>query len=143
MNPCGARTNLLQTIASDWIGRDPNAALDWILSVNDLSLQEQLVAAGSKAYAATDPKLAADWFVSSVQSEAVLNNTLPGIVEIWAAKDPPAAADWVAAQLPDGNIRETAVGIVSNHWQQSDPDAAARWILNLSASDRPEPAVSQ
>jgi hypothetical protein len=141
MNPCSAQTNLLQTVASDWISNDPNAALDWIMSVNDLAMQEQLIAAGAKAYAITDPRLAAEWFVSSVKSEAVLNNTLPNIIEIWAAQDPPTVADWVA-QFPDGNIREATVEIVSNHWLQSDPDAAAKWILSLPESDQSEPAVN-
>ena len=85
MNPGSAQTNLLQTVATDWISHDPNPALDWIMSVNDPSMQERLIAAGAKAYATTDPKLAADWFVSSVKSEAVLNDTLPNMVEIWAA----------------------------------------------------------
>ena len=124
MNPGSAQTNLLQTVASDWIGNDPNAALDWIMSVNDPAMQEQLIAAAAKAYATTDPKLAADWFVSSVNSVAVLNNTLPNIVEIWAAKDPPEAANWVG-QLPEGALKDAAMETVANYWQQSDNQTQA------------------
>jgi hypothetical protein len=140
MNPGSAQTNLLQTVAADWISNDPNKALDWILSVNDPAMQEQLIAAGAKAYATTDPKLAAEWFVSSVKSEAVLNNTLPNIVEIWAAQDSPTAADWVA-QLPEGNLKDAALETIASYWQQSDPGAAARWILTLPESDQTEPAT--
>lgn len=135
MNPGSAQTSLLQTVASDWIGSDPDKALDWIVSVNDPLLQEQLVAAGAKTYAATDPGLAAAWFVSSVKSEEVLNNNLPNLVEIWAAKDPPAAADWVA-QFPDGDMRRAALDIIVSRWLQSDPGTASAWIQTLPEGDR-------
>jgi hypothetical protein len=125
----------LQTVAYDWISRDPNPALDWIMGVNDPSLQERLIAAGAKAVAMTDPSLAAGWLVSGVQSEGLLNDTVPNIVEIWAGKDPSEAANWVA-QFPDGVSREAAVNIVSSHWLQSDSGAATAWILTLPERDK-------
>ena len=135
MDPGSAQTNLLQTVAYDWISRDPNPALDWIMGVNDPSLQERLIAAGAKAVAMTDPSLAAGWLVSGVQSEGLLNDTVPNIVEIWAGKDPSEAANWVA-QFPDGVSREAAVNIVSSHWLQSDSGAATAWILTLPERDK-------
>jgi hypothetical protein len=134
MDPGSSQTNLLQTVASDWISNDPSKALDWIMSVNDPAMQQQLIAAATKAYAVTDPALSAEWLVSSVQSEIVLNDTLPTILEIWAAKDPAAAANWVA-QFPEGSLRETAIETVASQWVQSDSVAAAKWIVTLPESN--------
>jgi hypothetical protein len=110
MNPGSAQTNLLQTVASDWISNDPNKALDWILSVNDPAMQEQLIAAGAKAYATSDPQLAAEWLVSTVKSDTVLKNTLPNIIEIWSAKDPDAASRWLLS-VSDPASSETPVDL--------------------------------
>jgi len=130
MSPDGARTNLLQTVAYDWMNRDPDTALDWIQGVDDPVLQEWLTVAGVKAYAATDPGLAAGWLVSTVKSDAILNETVPNLVEIWSAKDPAAAAGWVA-RFPKSGARDASVDIITCQWLQLDPEAAIAWILNL------------
>jgi hypothetical protein len=84
--------------------------LDWILSVNDPAMQEQLIAAGAKAYATSDPQLAAEWLVSTVKSDTVLKNTLPNIIEIWSAKDPDAASRWLLS-VSDPASSETPVDL--------------------------------
>jgi hypothetical protein len=133
-----SQTSLLQTVTYNWISRDPNAALDWILKVDDPSLREKLIAIGAQAYAATDPRLAADWLTSTVKSDETLNDAVVHVVDIWAAKTPTAAAQWVSA-LPAGPMRDAAIYTVVSQWLPSDHGdngPAGTWILNLPEEDR-------
>lgn len=134
MQPGPDRTNVLQTIAYDWVGADPTAAMNWIASVTDPTLRESLTAAGAKALAATDPDLAAGWLATAVQSVGTLNDTALSIAEIWVTQDPAKAAAWVT-RFPAGNTRETAVGTILYHWLRTDSDAATAWFANLPDRD--------
>jgi hypothetical protein len=131
-NPGHAQTSLLQVVACNWVGTDPDAALAWVASVRDPSLQEQLIVSAAQSYALTDPAQAATWLVSEVKSPQVEKDAALNILKIWVVKDPAQAADWVA-QFPEGNTKTAAVQIVSQYWQQTDHAAATAWIRNLSA----------
>ena len=135
MNPDRAQTNLLQTVAYDWISRDPNAALDWIMSVSDPLLREKLIGVGAQAYAATDPRLAADWLISTVKSDGTLNDAVLHVLDAWVAITPAAAAQWVAG-LPEGGTRDAAVDNIVRQWLQTDSGAATAWILSLPEKDK-------
>src|SRR5215469_6942952 len=131
MTPGNEQTSLLQSIACNWVSSDPNAALDWITSVNDLSLREQLIASAAKSYAMTSPQLAANWLVSTVDSSDTVKDGLLNITETWSSTDPAAAANWVA-QFPDGDLKTSAINTVLLHWLQTDRPAAIAWMQNMS-----------
>jgi hypothetical protein len=131
MNPGYVRTCSLQAVVCNWVGADPDAALDWVASVQDPSLREQLVASAVQSYALTDPAQAATWLLSEVKSPQVVNDAALNILKTWVVKDPAQAANWVA-QFPEGNTKAEAVQIVAQHWQQTDHAAATAWIQNLS-----------
>ena len=96
MNAGPEQTDLLRTIASDWISNDPNSALNWIMSVTDPSLREQLIVAAAKAYASVDPRLAAEWLTATVKPDGAWVDALSSIMAAWAAVDPSGAANWEA-----------------------------------------------
>jgi hypothetical protein len=131
MKPGDAQTNLLRGVVCGWVSTDPNAALDWINSVNDPLLREQMTASAAQAYALTDPAQAAAWLVSEVKSDGVIKDSALNILSTWVTIDPAAAANW-AAQFPEGDIKAAAVKTVSTYWQQTDPDAASAWIQDLA-----------
>jgi hypothetical protein len=131
MKPGDAQTNLLRTVASGWISTDPNATLNWINSINDPSLREQLVASAAQSYALTDPAQAEAWLVSAVKSDQIVKDSTLNILGTWVTIDPVAAANW-AAQFPEGDTKAAAVKIVSTYWQQTDPAAASAWMQNLA-----------
>ncbi len=135
MNPGPARQNLLETVAYDWTGREPRAALGWIVNVPDPTLRERLLAVGAKAIAANDPDLAVTWLNAAVNSPGILNDTALVLAETWADRNPAAAAQWVA-RLPESEAREPAVDLVSRRWLQVDPGAATAWIQTLPERDR-------
>jgi hypothetical protein len=138
MKPGDAQTNLLRAVVSGWVGTNPNGALDWINSVNDPSLREQMTASAAQAYAVTDPAQAAAWLVSGIKSDGIVKDSALNILETWVATDPAAAAAW-ASQFPEGDTKAAAVKIVSNHWMQTDPDAASAWLQNLAGSPEIQP----
>ena len=131
MKPGDAQINLLRAVACSWVSTDPNAALDWITSVKDPALREQLVASAAQSYALTDPALATAWLVSMAKSDAVVKDATLNIIQTWVTKDPASAAEW-ASQLPDGDTKLAAIDTVSKYWQQTDPNAATKWIQNLA-----------
>jgi len=136
MEPGDARTNLFRAVVSGWIGTDPNAALNYIASINDPSMREQMLASATQAYAQTDPALAASWLVSQVKSPEIVNDSALNILSTWVITDPIGAANW-ANQFPEGDTKAEAIKIVSTHWYQTDPQAAEAWIQSLTAAATP------
>ena len=138
MDPGQDQSSLLQTVTYSWVSRDPNAALDWMLAVQDPSLREKLVAVGAQAYAATDPALAASWVSSAIKTDQTLNDAVLHVADAWVAKKPADAAQWVAS-LPDGSLRDDALYAVARQWLQTDQrdnGPASAWIMNLPDADK-------
>jgi hypothetical protein len=124
------QANVLQTIAYDWMTRDPVAASDWIVKTSDATVREQLLVAASKAIAATDPDLAAGWTIAAIKSQELRTDTALVVVEVWAAQDPARAANWVS-RFPAGESRDTAVDTIVHRWINTDAAATEAWIQNL------------
>lgn len=133
MQSGNAQTYLMQAVASNWISTDPNGALDWINSVTDPAMRDQLIASAAQSYALTDPVQAATWLVTSVNSSQTVNDATLNILRTWVTKDPAQAADWVS-QFPEGSLQVNGIQIVSQYWSQTDPDAAAAWVQKLSGA---------
>jgi hypothetical protein len=130
MKADSVQLDVLHTVVYDWLTRDPITALDWITKVSDPALREGLLATGSKAIAATDPELAAEWLATSLKSEKIQTDTALSVVEVWATQDPAKAAKWVSL-FPAQGLREAAANIVADRWFKSDPNAATAWLLTL------------
>lgn len=133
--PGDSQTHLLQAVVCDWISREPNAALNWVIDVHEPVLREQLTAAAAKSYALVEPRLAADWLITTVRSEEIRKEAVLNIVETWGARNPENAAKWVTASL-EGPTRKAAAEIVSVHWMQTDRAAARAWLQTLPAEGR-------
>lgn len=131
------KTHLLQAVVCDWVSREPSAALSWIIDVHEPALREALTAAASKAYAMTEPQLAASWLITSVRSPEVAKEAVLNIMDTWGARDPEKAARWAATTLA-GDTRSSAIEIVSSHWLNVDQTAATAWLQSLPIpSQRP------
>jgi len=141
MTPGRAQTDLLQTVAYAWTASDPGAALGWITQVPDPALHEQLVCAGAKAEAATDPLQAVEWLVFGVPSEPLMNDTLQSVIGTWVETKPAQVARLVE-RFSDGELRSATVGLVARRWLQLDLVAAAAWIKNLPEGERLSPTIA-
>lgn len=134
MKPGVAQTHLLQAVVCDWISLEPNAALEWIIDVNEPTLREQLTSAAAKSYALTEPYLAASWLMSTITSPEIRKEAILTIVETWGARDPETAAKWVTTAL-DGETQKAAVEIISSHWMKLNSSAATAWLHSLPRGD--------
>jgi hypothetical protein len=135
MAPGNAQTNLLQTGVNEWMGNDPGTTMNWIMSIGDPTLRDELISAGAKAYATSDPRHAATWAASTMGAGDTLDRTVLSIMDTWCAENPAEAAGW-AAQLPEGETRTAAVKAVLGQWLQSNPPAAANWAQSLPGGDQ-------
>lgn len=135
MKPGEAQTNLLKAIACAWMDADPQAAGNWIASVNDSNLGDELIASAAQSYALTDPLRAATWLVSDVKSEEIVQKAALNIVSTWVIKDPQGAANWVA-QFPSGLTKAEAIEKVATRWRMTDPAAVDAWLQQLSQSSQ-------
>jgi hypothetical protein len=130
MGPGGTQTNLLQTAVNEWMGTDPDSTMNWIMSIGDPALRDNLISAGAKACAASDPRRAVAWALSAMSPGDTLDSTILSIVNNWSSANPGDASAW-AAQLPDGPVRTTALKAVLSQWLQSNPGAATAWARTL------------
>ena len=136
MNPGDAQTNLMKAIACAWMGSDSQATVNWIASVKDPYLRDQLIASAAQSYALTDPAQAATWLVSDVKSEEVVEKAALNIISSWLIKDPQGAADWVG-QFPNGPTKAEAIRKVARRWRLTDAAAVEAWLQQLRQSPEP------
>ena len=136
MNPGDAQTDLLKAIACAWMDSNPQATVNWIASVKDPNLSDQLIASAAQSYALIDPAQAATWLVSDVKSQEVVEEAALNIISSWVIKDPLGAADWVA-QFPNGQTKAQAIEKVAARWRLTDPAAAEAWLQQLFKSPEP------
>lgn len=130
MKPGEAQNNLLKAIVCAWMESNPQATRNWIASVKDSNLSDQLVASAAQSYALTDPVQAATWLVSDVKSEEVVEKATLNILSSWLIKDAQGAANWVA-QFPNGYTKAKAIQKVTTRWRLTDPAATEAWLQQL------------
>jgi hypothetical protein len=134
IEPGDGRTDTLQTIGYTWISRDPPAAARWILSLDDSTLRDPLLAVAAKSIALTDPELAISWW-QAIKSEKAAGETAISLADLWAARSPGDAATWVA-RFPAASVRDDAIDAVARQWLDVDSPAAETWIASLPDRDR-------
>jgi hypothetical protein len=128
------RTQLLQSIAADWLKRDPEAAFRWLSGVNHEFVSDEQVCAAVKTYASTDPLRAMEWLARLVRSDQLMDDTLLAVFDGWAEKKPAEAARAVAL-LPDDETRKKAVDAVARSWLRADPMTSYIWMKSLPEFD--------
>lgn len=80
----GERQNeLYESIAFDWMSRDPDAARTWINEIKEPALSSRLISIGAASYASTDPLQAFQWLLSEYQAGEVPAKALQTIAAIW------------------------------------------------------------
>jgi hypothetical protein len=93
--PPGERqTRLFETIACDWMNRDPSAARPWISAVPDPVLRQRLVAIGAESYASAAPLPALEWLLDRSPPDDLPQQSIETIVGIWRETAPEEASAW-------------------------------------------------
>lgn len=108
--PKGDRqSRLFETIAFDWMDRDPNAAANWIRGLQDPLLRHRLAAIGAQSYASTSPIASIEWLLDQTPGETLPLEPLATIFGIWTRTAPNEAAAWLK-ELQPGELAAAIAG---------------------------------
>jgi hypothetical protein len=152
----------LRNLVGNWMNRDPQKALDWVLghgteidgtvlanAAQTLSARDPAAAAGyvdripqqhrgawiaavAKQYGRSDLPDALTW-VSGYQGQTVYEVAMREVISSAAQADPQAAAQTLLQMSPE--IQLGAAQPVGTAWARQDPPAAARWATSIRDPD--------
>jgi len=165
------RDRAVLTVAANWISRDPDAALEWLLGnaarinantfgelAQHVAVLDPVTAARAtsripsdarpawlqgiaREYGRTDPNGALAW-IAQFEGAPGYDGAASELVQTLAEHDASAAAR-VLASVGDSSLNpfRGATGAVGYYWAQQDPAAAAQWALGLGENRRREDAI--
>ncbi len=164
-----ARANAIDSIASAWAVREPEAALAWVAAQPDsrgaltraferwVWRSDFAARAWADALPAGDTRDALQLQLAqslgrigkpadAVQvlaraGHAAAPQTLDRLAGEWAAVDPRAAADWAIAQ-PLGPAQSSALAGVVGAWAGNDPHAVESWLAQFPPGDARDRSVA-
>lgn len=141
MTPGRDRNHLALQGAREWAASEPQAAMDWVGSMMDSPLREQLLATIAADYAERDPVDAAQLALEALPPGRAQNNAIVGIVQRWVQTDPEPAAAWVS-QIPESALRRDAAQNLVAIWGRQDLAAVGHWLNEQPAGPARDTAVS-
>ncbi|MEO7100707.1 MAG: hypothetical protein ABI162_15200 [Luteolibacter sp.] len=121
-----ARLKLATQNLEDWVAKNPEDAMAWLLSQQPSERRDELIRIALAQYAEIDPKGAAAWASKNLTGND-LNNSLISIAENWAEQDGLGAATWFLT-LPASPQRNAAVENIFFSWASNEPEAALQYI---------------
>jgi hypothetical protein len=123
----------LQQLAGVWIGKDPKAAVNFILDLPASGSRDELMRKAICAWARTDGAAAAKF------SETLPFNrmwSMTGVGYNWAVNDPAAAWQWSLSIADDETRRSSLGGVLRSLATHSQLDEAARYAEQLTGDDQ-------
>jgi len=112
-------TGLLECLAMQWSGKEPDAALEWASGQPTGPWRDRLVSRSAWMLSKTDPVAAAGW-VADMEPGPLQEEAAMAILHQWALQDAEAASRW-AADFPEGSLRERALREISGIRSRMDP----------------------
>lgn len=140
------RQDLLKTVLSSWMFKDPTAAEQAVQqTTGDVrsSLQDKL----AEKKITDNPADGAAFLLSLLHSgngeDAKAAEWQSGSLgRRWATTDPTAGVAWLG-KLPEGKLREQFVQEFAANWTRQDPIAASAWIDTLPAGNTKDTAATK
>jgi hypothetical protein len=123
---------LAGSITKEWVRQDPQAALDWAMT---LPKEQQSGAYGGVlgTLAATDPARASNLALGLPEGDG-RRDVIGQIARAWAEDSPAEAMKWVSTLEGEEGKRATSEALGA--WAQSDPEAAATYVDQVAAEER-------
>ena len=130
---------LAGTIATEWVRRDPDAALAW---ANSLPENQRHGALGGalETIAASDPNEAARRLLELDAGDA-REKAAGSIANLWAKRAPQEAREW--AMTLEGDDRESAMSRALGGWASTEPAEAAAFINDIPAEERTDSQIRE
>ncbi|NQZ23994.1 MAG: hypothetical protein HRT53_18360 [Colwellia sp.] len=136
-----ADIRLKNNVVQSWVKRDPQEAIEWVDSVDDIEGKAQLQKEVFSGWLATEPKEAANWYLSSAAPEEK-QLYADKIIKQWGmfqAGTPEDALDWLSQQTEIDLQKSTATLLKSSAYSNTD---FAINNLNLLSNDKEKLDVS-
>jgi hypothetical protein len=151
----------VQSVMSQWAGRDADAAMRWLLANEDRvdanifriagnaaaranpeaaaaylhripeALRSEWIGLVAQGYAVHDPQQAMRW-LDPHRGDPGYGRAVANVAQFLAARDPAAAA--ALLEGIDENVGAGAILTVASQWAQVDPRAAASWALQQGSN---------
>ena len=119
---------LVSPLASAFVARNPERALDWAITLEGKAREEAL--RGIMVHLGMNDPEAAKRLVAGIEDEAVQLAAATSLIYTEAANDPRAALDW-AQSFANESVRLELVRSVFGQWANADPEEAVRELLRL------------
>ena len=132
--------DMLDRVASLWRNDDPQAALEWMLTLPETRERNRMLGETSATWGIRDFDAAWSWLETErgpFPGDGLLGEAdsalLGGLVRKLSRTRPEEAAGW-ALRLAPGGGRDVLWKRVAHFWSREDPESAARWIAGLEVS---------
>jgi hypothetical protein len=136
----GNTAQLLTTIASEWVKREPAAASAWALELPPGESRNKVLPSLLAAWSQSSPKDAAE-FVASLPPDESQTQALISVVSGWAGQDPQTASFWIS-RFPESGLRAQAMEQLVTQWAGQDPETAGNWLQEIPRSKSRDAGVS-
>ena len=115
-----------RVVAEEWADRDPDSAMDWMISLPAGSERAQLVELRFKRWLRRDGRSAEAWARSAVPARGA-DPAVRVLVRRHFARQPALAMEW-ANRLQDPIVRRGVLISVGRSWLLEDRDALVAWL---------------
>lgn len=133
------RQMLVRELLCAWAVRDPDAALEWVSCLKDLSLLRSSRSTVCLALAEKDPRRAIS-LALAYGAEDDDSALLESLTMQWCEIEPETVLDWARTQ-PPGEWRERMLARVSFVLSKSEPEKAAELVCGLIPGSLQDEAV--
>jgi len=134
--PENRRENAFNGLARGWAGSDPEAAINWALSLTNPAQRDSAFDAATNGWAAADPHEAAEW-VNSIPAGTQRDVASSNLVASLARSEPESAWTW-ALSIGDAGHKMRALQVAYGALRKKDSAIAQQMLrsANLSAHER-------
>jgi hypothetical protein len=130
-----ARAEALRQLAARLVAEDVQAALGVGKRIPDVNDKTEFMRALFAAWAAKDPRAAADRARAEFPPGQMQGECLDAVLEKWAAVKPHEAVQWLDANV-HGPLKEQGLAALVQGWTRGDPRAAAAWFAGTGSTSQ-------
>ena len=134
------RESRVRDLLFAWAAQDAEAALDWVMALEDPALRSNACATVCLAVAENDPRRAVVLALAHGVDEEAQGGLLESLTMQWCDKESKTVLDW-AREQPPGEWRERLLARVSYVLSKSDPLAAAEVVSGLEPGSQQNEAA--
>ena len=134
------RDSRVRDLLFAWAAQDAEAALDWVMTLEDPAMRSHACATVCLTVAENDPRRAVVLALAHGVDEEAQGGLLESLTMQWCDKESKAVLDW-AREQPPGEWRERLLSRVSYVLSKSDPIAAAEVVSSLEPGSQQDEAA--